>query len=221
MYKALVFKELRETIGIAAIALLAYFIGVMNLIQYSFFPLVMFLPIRRGDIPFYQDQFTTWFSFVSIGFAIALGLKQTVGESWRGTWLLLLHRTLNRRNVIAAKLAVGTVVYLLVSAVPILVYALWAATPGTHPSPFCWWMTVPSWMAWLIITMCYYAAFLTGLRPGRWLGTRMLPLAAIALLAMPITFIPHWWILGLPVLILACAFLINMTFYVLRTRDYS
>ena len=162
MLKAMVFKELRETVGIAAIALLAYFIGIMNLLNYRFVPTLGFLYMRPAGIPFYQDEFVQWFSFVSVGFAIALGLKQTLGESWRGTWLLLLHRPLDRRNIIAVKLAVGAGMYLFFSAVPILVYALWAATPGTHPSPFRWWMTLPGWMAWLIITLCYFGAFSLG-----------------------------------------------------------
>jgi ABC-type transport system involved in multi-copper enzyme maturation permease subunit len=221
MLKALVFKELRETVGIASLALLAYFLVIGRLVGYQTIP---FNISQWQAIPFFNDGFTGWFYFISIGFSIALGLRQTIGESWRGTWLPLLHRPVDKRNLIAIKLAVGLGVYLLVSVVPILVYAAWAATPGTHASPFCWWMTFQSWAAWRIIAICYFGAFLTGLRPGRWFGTRLAPMAAVVLPAALVAFfsnVLHWWFLGWLILILICAFLVNMILYVLRTRDYS
>ena len=39
-------------------------------------------------------------------------------------------------SLIGLKLAVGALVYLVCGAVPILLYGVWAATPGTHASPF-------------------------------------------------------------------------------------
>ena len=39
------------------------------------------------------------------------------------------------------------------TAVPILVYGCWAATPGTHAIPFEWSMTVPIWGGWLAMTI--------------------------------------------------------------------
>ena len=58
--------------------------------------------------------------------------------------------------------------------------AVWAATPGTHASPFEWSMTVPIWIGWFAMTILYLGAFHTVVRPGRWYRSRLLPLAASA-----------------------------------------
>ena len=78
----------------------------------------------------------------------------------------------------------GAGLYLAFSAVPILVYAWWAATPGTHAGPFEWSMTLPAWQLWLSITAIYLAAFLVGMRPARWIGSRLLPLVAVGLFVL-------------------------------------
>jgi len=216
MLKALVFKELRETIGIALIALLAYLVSIANLIGYPVFPYHQY--ISQG-IPFLNGQFTPWFCIISVCFAIVLGLRQTLGESWRGTWLFLLHRPMEIKKLIGVKILVGLGMYLVVSAAAILVYASWAATPGTHASPFFWWMTTPAWIIWMAIVLCYFSAFLAGIRPGRWVGTRFLPMAATVLLAPPINFSQRW-LYGLPLVALMGAIVVGLIFFVARQRDY-
>ncbi|MGA2796740.1 MAG: hypothetical protein ABSE63_04100 [Thermoguttaceae bacterium] len=227
MLKALVFKELRETIGIAVIALLAYLAGIANLIGYIILPFGMvriFPQPLQGRIPFLDAEFMSWFMIVSVGFAVALGLKQTVGESVRGTWLLLLHRPMERRNLTAIKLIVGMSLYLIVSATAILIYSLWAATPGTHPSPFYWWMTVHFWQVWLILALGYLGSFFAGVRPGRWFGTRLMPVAAAGVLAGLTGFVvveAGWWFLGFMGFALLCAMFVGLILFMVRTRDYS
>jgi hypothetical protein len=227
MYKALVFKELRETIGIAAIALLFYLAGIINVMGYPVLPFNLFgiLSQRRpGILPFLDAQYMPWFILVSIGFVISLGFRQTVGESVHGTWLLLLHRPEDRRRLIAVKLTVGVTLYLVVAATAILIYAIWAATPGTHPSPFYWWMTVLFWQIWIIILLGYLGVFFAGIRPGRWFGTRLLPIAAAGVLAALIGGIViggGWWLGGFIVFFLLCAIFVGLILFVVRTRDYS
>jgi hypothetical protein len=71
---------------------------------------------------------------------------------------------------------------------------MWAATPGTHASPFEWSMTMPVWGAWFGMLTIYLGAFLSGLRPGAWVGTRLAPLAAAAgVLAVSTAM---WWLSG-------------------------
>ncbi|HEY4760596.1 MAG TPA: hypothetical protein VIH42_08455 [Thermoguttaceae bacterium] len=223
MYKALVLKELRETMGITILALLAYFVGIVCLTGYKVLPFLPEPGLR--EIPFLGGNKYGWLMVVSaVVFAMALGLWQTLGESIHGTWQYLLHRPMDMRKLIGVKLAVGGGLYLVVSALAILVYAAWPATPGTHASPFYWWMTVPVWKGWLLILLCYLCTFLAGIRPGRWIGTRLMPIAAIYLLAVFISIIPDWWTmvdLGLPALIVVCVFLVYLIFHIARTRDFS
>jgi hypothetical protein len=188
MLKAIVSKELRETVGIALLALLAYAYLVAECVGWR-----MPLPLRftySGPIPFVADNFPANFTIVAAGLCLALGLRQSVAESVHGTWLFLFHRPADRRKIVVLKLASGLSVYLLCSALPILAYALWAASPGKHAGPFLWTMTIPAWQTYLLMPGLYLGAFLTGIRPGRWFGTRLLPAAAVALLLTLIYALP-------------------------------
>jgi uncharacterized membrane protein len=220
MLKALVLKELRETAWIAAVGLLAHLGFVANCTGHAVLP---FWTIRGSlEIPFLDSGFLASFCFVSVAIAVTLGLRQTAVESGRGTWLFLLHRPVSVRRILAAKLAVGLGLYLLCGLIPILSYAAWAAMPGKHPSPFYWWMTADAWMAWCVICIVYLAAFLAGIRPARWFGTRLLPLAGAGLLAVVsvLAFI-FWPVLGIAVLLLLAACLLGLILFTARTRDFS
>ena len=156
--------------------------------------------------------------------AIALGLRQTLGESIAGTYPFLFHRPASRRWLIGMKLLVGMSAYLVGGPLAILGYGVWAATPGTHASPFEWSMTVPYWLVWFGMTLLYLGAFLTGLRPGRWYGSRLLPLVA----AGPAVFsvvtsavVGGHVLLPLLIVLVAGTWLIATIFFVARVRDYS
>jgi hypothetical protein len=207
MLSALLYKELRETLGIAVAALVVY---------------ALFVSYVGGgaSFPFVEDSFLGLFCFYAAGLAIWLGLRQTVTESSRGTWLFLLHRPIAQRQLIGAKLAVGAVLYLVCAALPILVYAFWAATPGNHASPFYGWMTASAWKAWSVIVLIYLGAFLSGIRPGRWVGTRLLPLVGTVMLTSFIGLFPWWRLFGLPALIFFGASLMGLIFFVAQTRDF-
>lgn len=223
MYKALVFKELRETIGIAAIALLAYLAVIANLVGYH----VLLLNIGPSrwytPIPFLDNSFTVLFSFISVGFTLALGLWQTVVESKRGTWLFLLHRPMGLGKLIGVKLAIGAGVYVLIASMAILIYAVWAAMPGLHAHPFAWWMTTEVWEALAVILGCYFGAFLAGIRPGRWIGTRLLPIpaAGFSTAFVIVLFNLGWLLWGFMALVLLYALFVSLIFFVVRTRDFS
>jgi len=219
MFRALMLKELRETAWIALVALVAQLAFVAS---YAGYPILPFSSNQRNvGIPFLDGSFLTSFCFVSIALAAALGLRQTAFESRGGTWLFLLHRPASMRRVLAAKLAVGGGLYLICGLIAILSYAAWAAMPGRHASPFFWWMTVDSWKAWGLITIIYLAAFLAGIRPARWFGTRLLPLAAGGVLTALLIFPMFWPLLGILAFFLVAACLVDLIQFTARTRDFS
>jgi hypothetical protein len=109
MLKVMVRKELRETLGLAGIGLLAYLYFVTGEMGS---PLVPWFGRQQSGIPFVSGGFLTNFCLVSVPLAIALGLRQSAAESLRSTWLFLLHRPARRGKVIGLKLAVGALVYL-------------------------------------------------------------------------------------------------------------
>lgn len=180
MWKAFVRKELRELLPLVGMAAAAY--GLI--LAHAFGVYLVFWPVpEQQDIPFVTDSFVTQTTFVSFCLAVGLAMKQTLAESLGGTWLWLLHRPMTHRAILAIKLAVGGTVYLVCAAIPVLLYACWAAWPRTHPSPFYWSMTQSAWEGWGIVGLMYLGSFLSALRPGRWIGTRLLPLVGTATLA--------------------------------------
>jgi hypothetical protein len=153
------------------------------------------------------------------GLAIALGMRQTAWELGQGTYYFLLHRPVSRYRVFISKLAVGLISVLVSSLVLITIYAWWAATPGHVAAPFDWSMTFPAWQNWIALPLLYLGAFLSGIRPGKWFGSRLLPLAAAILVAMLATSVPWIWLTLAIVLAASALFVVGIIYYV-RRRDY-
>lgn len=219
MWKALVWKELRETSGIAAAGVVAYLWFATSAMGIQLLPFSLFT--RPRQIPFLDDTILVAWGMISAALAVGLAARQSVGESWGGTFHFLLHRPLAREYLLGLKMLVGSGVTLLLGALALGAYAWWAATPGTHASPFEWTMTYPYWHAWISMPLLYLGAFLSGIRPAHWFGTRLLPLAAAAAVAALIQVLPYWSLVGLPAVALTCAVLVGSSLHVARTRDYS
>lgn len=223
MIRALAAKELRETSLVVLVALVVYAYVVATGMGLTVLP-GFYLPYLYADkltIPFLGGGFRESLAMVSAGLAIALGLRQSAGESIRDTFVFLLHRPVRWHRLIAVKLLTGAALYLVCAALPILLYAWWAATPVTHASPFCWSMTLPIWQVWVSLTSVYLGAFLSGIRPGKWIGTRLVPLAATGALTWLIQFLPWWWVWGLGAVVVTNVVLTANILFVARTRDYS
>jgi hypothetical protein len=224
MLKTLALKELRETIGITALALILFANYVFNGMGVYVLP----TSARGGSwIPFVSDPLLPFFAAIAVLLAVVLGFRQSIFESAFGTYQFLLHRPVSRGNLIGVKLAVGVSMLVICSALPVLAYAWWAATPGTHPSPFEWSMTEPFWRIPLVSTMVYLGSFLSGIRPARWVGTRLVPLAAVAFLAVIVAagapyfdVLPAWWIWWAGVVVLVDAVLLACILFAFRTRDF-
>lgn len=219
MTSALTLKELRETAGIAIFG----FAGLLYvaLVPMGLSPLpALIQSARGGEIPFVSDTFLMGFVLVAGGLAILLGFWQAVSDFTGNAQLFLLHRPISRERIYAIKLATGLTIYLVLAGLSVLLYAIWAATPGTHASPFAWSMTLPGWTAWLAISAVYLGAFLTGLRPGAWLGTRLAPLVGACGLAMLAAAIPPVAVSWLLLLALD-ALLVLLILFVARERDVA
>lgn len=180
MTRALVVKELRECAPLAALAALAAAYALSELWGVSLLPWSQRFP---NEMPFVHSEFGGWMAFICGGLALLLGFKQTAWEDFKGTYFFLRHRPMERRRMLLVKMAVGLGIVAALSAAMILVHGLWASRPGNVPSPFFWSMTVPAWHLWAVLPLVYMAAFLAGVRPGRWYGSKLLPLIAVGVLA--------------------------------------
>jgi hypothetical protein len=172
------------------------------------------------DVPFVQGNFQSMLFFIGGALAVALGFRQSAWEPSQGTALYLLHLPLKRRSIILTKLMTGIVVLLACTFLPILVYATWASMPGTHAGPFEWSMTRPALRVWLVLPLFYLGAFASGIRPARWLGSRLLPLFSVSLPAILAYTVPYWWLIGLPLLVISCTWLVGEILCEAETRDY-
>jgi hypothetical protein len=216
MLKALAIKELRESAGIVACAALAvaYILAPMTGIR--LFPSI----INSGTgLPFISGGFDKLFIVVFAAVAIALGLKQAAGEGRRDTYYFLLHRPATRRFIFGTKLGVGAAILLIISGLLVLLYALWAATPGNVAAPFEWSMTAHMWQLWLCMPVLYLGAFLSGIRPARWFGTRLMPLVAAGFATFMIALSSWWWLTIVALAGCAALFIVSI-FYYAEYRDY-
>ncbi len=222
--KALALKELRELRGIAALALVAYLMLAARMMGVKAFDWVPGMPQNMEYPPFLSGEFLSFFSLLTALFALAIGFRQTAWESSQGTYLFLLHRPISRRAVFIIKLITGSLVYAGCSAVPVILYGWWAATPGRHPSPFRWSWTQQTW-CWIgIMSLIYLGAFLSGLRPARWLGTRLLPVVAaicITLFLVTSSISLTAQIPAMPVALLVAGVFVYAIQYVAQIRDYA
>jgi hypothetical protein len=218
MFRAMVLKELREVRGIAMLALLAHVYLIVAATHPGIFPFM-----QNSGVPFVYDHFMPLVLCICVPATIALGLRQTLGESIYGTYPFLFHRSAGRNWLIGTKLLVGTIVYLACNMVSIVGYGLWAATPGTHAGPFEWSMTVPCWIAWCGTLVLYLGAFLSGLRAGRWFGTRTLPLVGAGLITILTVAIAlsYQELIGLSLIVIAAVWMISVILFVARTQDFS
>jgi len=229
MSTALVYKEFRETLPIGVVGLACLLIVALEAMGYSPLPLNLLSGNAQGAIPFlsWGENFGSNFRMVAGTFALALGFWHALGDFWGEAHLFLLHRPVARRSIYATKLVIGLVTYLLCGAAPIVLYALWAATPGTHASPFEWSMTLSVWSTWLAAVTVYLGAFLSGLRPGAWVGTRLAPLAGSIGIIVVVEAICSLPIGGLRfvlyplLLVLADLALVAAVLYVAAERDFG
>ncbi len=218
MLRALVQKESRELLPlvILGVVLELYLACTATGMRLGFFE-----ANKIGPIPFVSDESIPLFFYVAGGLALALGLWQTMLESTRGTFQFLLHRPLDRDAIFGAKLLVGGVACFVVALLPVTCFALWAATPGTHASPFDWSMTVWAWLLCVQMPLVYLASFLSGLRPARWFGSRFLPLAAAVSILLALQLLRDWPWTVLATSLVVEALFVAVILWVGRTRDFS
>lgn len=182
MIWAMAAKELKETAWIWLIAGAALLLLAFDAMRIPILPEIVRVLLFQGvyadiRIPFLAGHIAAGVGWVMGLFAVAMGLWQSYGESWRGTYPVLLHLPMPRRTVFGVKIAVGLGLVCGLTAAALLAVCLWASTPGTHASPFEWGMTTTAWHTWFAMPIVYLGAFASGLLPARWYGTRLFPLA--------------------------------------------
>lgn len=188
MYKALAYKELRENALIGGLICGALLLVVLDQMGVTISRMLGLdavnpnNPFMGRKIPFVHEGLQDWLALIAGIGALALGFRQVLGESARGTWLFLLHRPAPWDALILTKIVAGALLLLAATLAPLLILAIWASIPGTHASPFDWRMTEHPLRLAFSATVVFLAAWLTGLRLAPWHRSRLLPLIPAGLL---------------------------------------
>jgi hypothetical protein len=219
MIKALAIKELRESAGLVVLAALGMAWVIARCMGVN--PLETFVAgtYSSHHLALVQDDFYSMACLFVGGLAVFLGLKQSAWELNHNTFHFLFHRPLSRQSILNTKLLIGSILVFGVLAIAILVYGIWAATPGNLAAPFEWSMTRDAWLLAVGLPLVYLGAFLSGLRPGRWFGTRLAPLVAVIALVAFYSEAIFWW-LQLIVLLVGYVMSVVSIHHYTSTRDY-
>jgi len=192
---------------------------------------VMRMPLIKGflstgnEIPFVMPLIPKGLGTITAVLAVVLGFWQSYGETRHGTFPLLLNLPIARRRLFALKIAVGLGLTWGLAGIALAVLCIWAATPGTHASPFDWSMTVFSWCVWFAMPLLYLAGFTMGIYPARWLGNRVFPLLTAGFVLLCLFVASDNQMLPATVFVLL-VLLADVVFiaaidYIIRTRDFS
>jgi hypothetical protein len=168
MLKSLVWKEFRELLPVIVAAATAEALLVTVVLH------TWKGPRSNYDVAGLQAIWVFLYA-VALLFAVAAGLWQTGREALGSYYQFMLHRPLGRKAIFATKIAFGALACLFVVGVP----AVWFATWALHELGLSAdWFVRAAWSLFSGILLLYLGAFLSGLRPALWYGSRFIPLFA-------------------------------------------
>ena len=198
--RALIQKELRENLKLAALSLMIYsaLLG-LNVYTYSHW----MQSVAAGGQgqrevammqPLVSSEFWGLSGILCAIFGALLGWFQIHHERSRDLWAFLVHRPATRTQIFFGKILAGLMLYLLVAVLPLTGYLLWALAPGHVAAPFEWAMLRPVAVFSILGMVYYFAGMLTGLRQARWYASRALGFGVAAIVSLAITYYtPHFW----------------------------
>lgn len=200
--KALIQKELRENVKLAALGMGIYILLLLQVYRsYVMSPRDMTQPLTSGDFL----MITGWFCAL---FGAVLGWLQIYNKRRPDLWAFLLHRPMTRASIFLAKAIAGLGLYAVAAGLPLLGFIIWARLPGHVGAPFEPIMLRPAAMFYLAGPVGYFAGMLTGLRQARWYASRPLGLG-VAIVVIPLMALrPDFW-QGVAILLLGEGILIT------------
>ncbi len=173
MIRSLVIKEFWDLRGVIALGVVIHALLLANLLGMASYE---WLPMREpSELPF-PSSFPLHLSIYTIFFAGLIGLVQALSDGRGQRWLFVLPMPVRTANWILGKLVFGLVSWALLGVGTYLLGIWIVNTPGVFPAPFEWWMTRTGWFYLALAPLVYLGGFLSGIRPGSWFGTRLLPL---------------------------------------------
>ena len=160
VFRALVWKELREGAVTALIALGIVAAGL-------YFSTVVFA--ATGSVGLVTSPISvSLFTPTSAGAALIIGYRQVARDDRGDMWALLTHRPVTRSQIFSGKSAAAALSYVAATAIPLAIAVAWQATPGHIPAPFDIRITSPDVIDLLAGFVYLFAAMLATVRAARW-----------------------------------------------------
>ncbi len=198
-FSALLRKELRECLPwllLAAIVFLAIGSFVLRIephnvnYYYRYSRISPGTIIRHYNLPFYPTPKVTgpWLLLSSIGLGLVLGIRHFWIPNFTRTWPFLLHRSVSRKTIIAAKLT-ATMIAFVISLGPVWIGLYWyACRPELFPIPQTPRVFIEGWIFIMLGLVTYLGTALSGLSTAKWYTTKIFGLAFAALVIFTIFF---------------------------------
>ena len=185
--KALVRKEMRENVRVAALGLVVHTLMlVQQYREYVASPTNMSQPLADSGILWS----TAWFCGI---FGALLGWLQVHNERRPDLWAFLIHRPMTRTGIFLGKVMAGLALYVLVVGLPLLGFFLWARLPGHVAAPFEFAMLRPVAVYVLVGLLYYFAGMLGDLRQARWYASRVLGVGVAIVVSFLVQISPECW----------------------------
>jgi len=118
-----------------------------------------------------------WLLLTSIGLGLSLGIRHFWMPYFTGTWPFLLHRSANRKTILAAKLTAATIAFI-VSLGTLWVVLYWYANrPELFTMPQTARVFIEGWIFIALGLVAYLGTVLSGLSTAKWYTTKIFGLA--------------------------------------------
>ena len=228
-FSALLYKELREClpwmllVAIVFIAVTSVLFQTETYSENNSYRLSRLSPgtvISRYMLTYYPAMNETgpWLFILSVGLGLVLGIRQFWIPNFTRTWLFLLHRSVSRNTILAAKLTATSIAFF-ISIVPVWVGIYWYVTRPevfTVPPPLRFF--IEGWIFIILGFVTYLGTALSGLNIAKWYTTKIFGI----LLALVIFITLSMWTLAglLIALIVSAAILLLQIYQTFLRREF-
>jgi hypothetical protein len=191
--KTLIWKELREHLALALIALVvSVFVLVPAFLATVAAPETSPQTVAGGQ-PLLADSLLNGAAIFCVLFAGVLGWRQVRSEGHRDLRAFLLHRPVTQARIFVGKVAAGLALYVLGAGLPFAILMAVVRIPGNVAAPFEWSMVQPLLACFVGGIAGLFVGILTGLWQGRWWASRGLGLGAVMVVMLGLLGLPEFW----------------------------
>ena len=170
-----------------------------------------YYPILKGTGP--------WLFFLSIGLGLVLGVRQFWIPHFTRTWPFLLHRSVSRKTILAAKLIAASIAFV-ISIGPVWIGLYWyACRPEVFAIPPTFRVFIKGWIFIMLGLVAYLGTALSGLSTANWYTTKIFGLA-FATVIIVTTFSQWSLVWAFAVIAISVVILLSRIFDTFLRREF-